>query len=290
MSMEAAQVTPQISTLSYLLSTEVKGKSIPKSEQWGNWFLSPHRYFWSGKKVDLIQRGKEKIVQWDDAFTETASTVKKIFYVLTYAPSVIMGIALKTFAHLKCNDPDTSTFIKKRLNKNKRKLKCPKGQQGTLAQDVQTLIQNLRELNPSWNDFLDYNKTKSSFFFLSEIRRMRLHYEGVAFDQFSGNFLRAGSNRFNAEGRTFFNRNDPAPLHDAILKQLELLPNLRRIGLSDKQPKELDSKVFNHIKEQKIAVQYLKVPENLKLLPEGTPLRSLKFTGWKLLTDADRNA
>ncbi|MDR3624999.1 MAG: hypothetical protein P4L16_07670 [Chlamydiales bacterium] len=202
-------------TMSYILTTEVKGKEIHSIENFANMCLKPAQYLWNGKKVELIQRDEQLALQTDFIYQLDERSWKKCaIMVVLLIPGVIIGIALKAYAMHQYHAKGSDEFIKKCLNKDIGTVYVSKGQ-NSFGKLVSGYIQKLK---------LEENDLKNrKIIFLSEVDYIALRNETHHCTSY---LQKTWITKFST--RNFQVNGD-------ILRDVDLLWNLGCLNLADRQ-------------------------------------------------------
>lgn len=192
--------------IGFLLTTEVKGKNIQPVEKTANYFLTPVRYLWNGRKVDLIQKEGHKAIQYEYAYLPSERNGQKfLIMVVLLIPGAIIGITLKVYAFFRYHDAEEDYWIERCLIENKpNTIVAPMGEEAFALQINEYQKALSQTVHPR-------SVSNSNHLFFSEVERVSLLVP---------DYLGAVSN-------------EKLLINQAVLFNVDLLWNLSMIDLSD---------------------------------------------------------
>lgn len=157
--------------IAFFLNTEVKGKNIQPVEKVANFCLTPVRFLWNGRKVELIQQGQNKAIQYEHAYTASERSDYNQFFlmVVLVIPGAVVGIVLKLYAYHKYHDKKEDESILRELKFTSYPYGGCLGLPGSdrhFCNFVQGFLQTIKIMYPKKGD---------SLVFLSEIETLTLH-------------------------------------------------------------------------------------------------------------------
>lgn len=158
-----------MSLATYILTARIHGKNISGLESFAYSCLSPARYFWNGREVDLIQKySMDFAVQMKLSYPKNQhySWFKTAIMVVFLIPGVIIGGAINLALTWPKRHSKEVVFIQNNLNGN---LNCVIGPNQEFNKEVKDFIKGIKAVDQHLKTFLPLFLSSVTSFRLPEV-------------------------------------------------------------------------------------------------------------------------